>query len=150
MFQLDSKLGKALGDAALAGFILGPTSPLRVETFLAALNRHFPEEVRPFVDDEERFTSMCALSWPTEEQQEAYANSLLISKAEPREPDTAPGFNIQLDLDLERILLEGSDSVGLEPGHFLSIHDLLTLICDDERVSAELQTRWQVKLQAHR
>jgi hypothetical protein len=150
VFGFDAKLGRALGDATVAGFILEPSSPLRLETFLSALNRLFPEEVRPFVDDKEKFALMCELSWPTEKQQKAYANSSSILWEESLEPDTAPGFNVHLDPDFERILFEASDSSRLEPGDFLSIHDLLTLICGDEQASGSLRARWQVTLRAQR
>jgi len=56
MFRGNAKLGEAIMDAVSAGFALQPAAPLRLETLLAAVDRLYPEEVRPFVDDKERFS----------------------------------------------------------------------------------------------
>ena len=149
MFRLDAKLSKALGDAALAGSSMEPISPLTLETFLAAINQLFPKEVRPFVDDEEKFILMCEKSWPTREQEMAYAKSL-ASQPETNEPGTAVGFHIQLNPDFERILVEGSNSPLLESGKLMSVSDLMTIVCKDERASANLRERWQVNFKLPR
>ena len=148
MYRFDEKLGRAFAEALVAGISIQPTAPLKLETFLSALDRLFPEDLRKYFEDQDKLRAMCERSWPTKAQVQTHARTMATFSSEGNEPGTAPGFHIQLDPDFERILLHEFDPPQASGHNALSIQELITLITKDERTVAHLRSKWAVVLRA--
>ncbi|HUL16696.1 MAG TPA: hypothetical protein VLV88_11915, partial [Terriglobales bacterium] len=129
MWRFDQKIGKAFAESAEAGVAIQPVTPLRLETFLCALIRLFPDEMHSYFEDLDKLNSMCESSWPTSDQMRTHSQLMAAYSAPISNPGSAAGFHIQMDPDFERIL---SLVPSKRPTGF-SIQDLMKSLSEDEK-----------------
>ncbi len=146
--SLDEPLSVAVKLGALASARLTPPKALGIEMLLCALYRKYENKLAQYYHDERSLKFLCDALWPNETPTSAVFLSG-TEEAAGNECDTAVGFHVEIDPELERILLNAARIAFALFRTETSIPELAASMSTEELVCESLKSKWGIELRGH-
>jgi hypothetical protein len=145
LVSLDEAMSIALTEGSLVCASVTPARPLGFAMFLCALYIRRANELLPYFNDAVGFNSLRDALWPAELPTSQEGLSGLFDETDV-EPNTAPGYYVELDPDLTRVLVNAARISFALLQLRTTIRDLIASMAVEVQIRESLGTVWGIWL----
>jgi hypothetical protein len=142
--RIDERIGWAIREAARASALAARPNSLGVDIVLCALFRGYSDELLQYYADPDAFARLERSIWPDRVIQESDRFKNLAGDAELA-PNTAVGWQIPLDSNFERVLLNAVKIAQALQHPHASIPDLVASLATEDEICKSLDEKWGIR-----